>query len=55
MQQLRTHSSESSPVLEALAGTDCQFCDPGTLEAEVYKGNDAAVCAKCGTPAAQIW
>ena len=27
----------------------------GILEESSYKGNDALVCASCGTPATQVW
>ncbi|GAB3017478.1 HVO_A0556 family zinc finger protein [Natronobiforma cellulositropha] len=42
-------------LLVTLEGRDCDFCEGGTLERRSYKGNLAAVCGSCHTPAAQIW
>lgn len=54
MQQLDDDSHESAPVLTALEGDDCTHCEPGTLELDTYKGDDAVVCASCGVPGARL-
>lgn len=43
------------PVLAALEGDACSFCDAGTLVRGEYKGNAAVVCDDCQTPGAQLW
>jgi len=40
-------------VVAAVVGDTCAFCENGTLERDTYRGNDAAVCSTCGTPAVQ--
>lgn len=47
--------NETEPVLAALAGDDCRWCDSGTLTRAEFKGDDAAVCDECATPAARVW
>lgn len=43
------------PVVAALTGTDCSFCDEGMLVQGTYKGNNAVLCDACETPGAQFW
>ncbi|GAB3021995.1 HVO_A0556 family zinc finger protein [Natronobiforma cellulositropha] len=45
----------SEAVLATLEHSSCTFCDDGVLVRDVYKGNDAVVCANCGVPGAQVW
>lgn len=45
----------SYPVLEALEGESCTFCDEGELVQGVYKGKNAVICESCETPTAQLW
>ncbi len=42
-------------VIGCLVGEKCQWCDNGTLVHDTYKGNEAAICDACETPAAQLW
>ncbi|SFS68422.1 HVO_A0556 family zinc finger protein [Halostagnicola kamekurae] len=51
LEQTRTETD----ALEQLASSRCQYCADGTLVLESYRGNDAAVCETCGTPAMQVW
>lgn len=53
--QRQESGSDLHPVIDALEGTDCSFCDGGELVQDSYKGNDAVVCDVCGTPGAQLW
>ena len=53
--QLMDDSVASSPVLAALEGRACAFCEEGELLRGSYKGNDAVICDACGTPGAQVW
>ncbi|WP_368085924.1 HVO_A0556 family zinc finger protein [Haladaptatus cibarius] len=46
--------SEQS-VLTVLHGRTCEYCEAGILTHEEYKGNEAAVCDNCETPAMQVW
>ncbi|WP_168216254.1 HVO_A0556 family zinc finger protein [Halorussus halobius] len=43
------------PLLVALGGEDCPWCEAGTLRRETFKGDDAVVCEDCGTPAVRVW
>ena len=54
MQQPESKSS-SHPVINALEGNTCSYCDEGTLIYRTFKGNDAIVCNSCETPSAQLW
>lgn len=48
-------SHDADPdLLARLAGTDCPFCE-GSVAPGEYKGNAAAVCGACGTPAVQLF
>jgi hypothetical protein len=42
-------------VLAALVGDDCGWCGSGTLVREEFKGDAAAVCEECDTPAVRVW
>lgn len=46
---------DSDTLLAPLVGDDCAWCANGTLARESFKGDDAAVCENCGTPAARVW
>jgi hypothetical protein len=46
--------SPGHALLDRLAGTDCRFCGGAVAPGE-YKGNAAAVCGACGTPAVQLF
>ncbi|WP_433624194.1 HVO_A0556 family zinc finger protein [Halomicrococcus sp. NG-SE-24] len=48
-------STTKSSVIRRLEGRQCQWCEDGRLERDTYKGNRAAVCQSCETPAVQIW
>jgi len=50
-----TKAKRQLDVVTAVIGDDCQFCDPGSLEQQTYKGKRAAVCDHCGTPQIQTW
>jgi hypothetical protein len=43
-------------VLASVVATPCPLsgCD-GELDRETFKGTDALVCARCGTPAVRVW
>ncbi|NUB91486.1 hypothetical protein HTZ84_10705 [Haloterrigena sp. SYSU A558-1] len=43
------------PVVDALEGKRCTFCDEGELVQGVYKGKNAVICESCETPTAQLW
>ncbi|WP_321576063.1 HVO_A0556 family zinc finger protein [Halosolutus gelatinilyticus] len=55
MQEIMGTTGREIGILDALAGSDCTFCGAGTLDHDVYKGNNAVVCAECGVPGAQVW
>ena len=55
MQQSVGGDAVVHPVIDALEGADCSFCDDGTLVREEYKGKNAVVCESCDTPGAQLW
>jgi hypothetical protein len=54
MQQVPSEDASGS-LLAILVGDDCRWCAHGTLAREEFKGDDAAVCENCGTPAARVW
>lgn len=54
MQRVSSEDADE-PLLVALAGDDCRWCGDGTLARETFKGDDAVVCADCGTPAVRVW
>ncbi|WP_175607220.1 HVO_A0556 family zinc finger protein [Natrinema saccharevitans] len=53
--QLTNDETGTYPVLEALEGERCSFCDRGRLVRGSYKGNAAVICDTCETPGAQLW
>jgi len=53
--QLTDDATVGSPVLEALEGNMCTFCEAGVLLRDSYKGNQAVICDSCHTPGAQVW
>ena len=55
MQQAAENDIDVHPIIDALEGTNCPFCDNGTLVRSVYKGNTAVVCDACDVPGAQVW
>ncbi|WP_222912802.1 HVO_A0556 family zinc finger protein [Natrinema sp. SYSU A 869] len=54
MQQQRSETVVH-PVIDALEGRTCSFCEKGKLVQDIYKGNDAVICDVCATPSAQLW
>lgn len=54
MQQVPSKDASKS-LLAVLVGDDCSWCATGTLAREEFKGDDAAVCENCETPAARVW
>ena len=55
MQLTDDSAAVGHPVLAALEGNACSFCDTGTLVRDCYKGNAAVICDECQTPGAQVW
>jgi len=53
--QLTDDTAVDSPVLEALEGNTCLFCEDGVLLQDRYKGKQAVICDSCHTPGAQVW
>ncbi|WP_332897142.1 HVO_A0556 family zinc finger protein [Haladaptatus sp. CMSO5] len=45
----------SSSVIKSLSGQECQWCSAGSLSSTTFKGTEAVVCDRCGTPAARFW
>ena len=54
MQQVASQDA-SDALLETLVGDGCNWCATGTLAREEFRGDEAAVCEDCGTPAARVW
>jgi hypothetical protein len=54
MQQVPSQNTSKS-LLATLVGGDCRWCATGTLVREEFKGDAAAVCENCGTPAVRVW
>ncbi|WP_319633695.1 HVO_A0556 family zinc finger protein [Natronorubrum aibiense] len=50
-----TRSLQSERLFGTLEKRHCEFCDNGTLERDIYKGNNALVCSNCGVPTVQVW
>ena len=55
MQESMGTNATMHPVVDALEGADCTFCDQGELVRGVYKGKTAVICDSCETPGAQLW
>ncbi|RQG96030.1 HVO_A0556 family zinc finger protein [Natrarchaeobius chitinivorans] len=55
MEQLVESEPSAGTVVDALVGGNCSYCEDGTLVRDSYKGNAAAVCDCCETPAVQVW
>ncbi|SEV81640.1 HVO_A0556 family zinc finger protein [Natrinema salifodinae] len=53
--QLTDADTVGHPVLDALDGADCSFCEEGVLVRDSYHGNAAVICDDCHTPGAQVW
>ncbi|WP_192498379.1 HVO_A0556 family zinc finger protein [Halorussus halophilus] len=54
MQEASPRTAAHDPI-SALVGDDCSWCANGALTRAEFKGDDAAVCDDCGTPAARVW
>ncbi|WP_174811821.1 HVO_A0556 family zinc finger protein [Salinadaptatus halalkaliphilus] len=55
MAQSPQPAADDRRLLDVLEERPCSFCETGTLERGLYKGNNAVVCDNCGTPRAQLW
>ena len=59
MAELQARTADPEPPKAGILGrvvrqNSCPDCD-GDLERKSYKGNPAAVCTDCGTPAVQLF
>lgn len=54
MQETSIQNAAEDPV-SALVGHECSWCVDGALARTEFKGDDAAVCENCGTPAVRVW
>lgn len=54
MQETSWRNATEDPVA-ALVGGECSWCVNGELKKDEFKGDEAAVCDDCGTPAARVW
>ena len=54
MPETSSQNVTEDPVA-ALVGDDCRWCVDGALTRDEFKGDDAAVCDNCGTPAVRVW
>lgn len=51
-----TSLQAGDPLVEQLRGTVCQYGNcAGTLRHATFKGDEAVVCERCGTPAVRLW
>ncbi|WP_335343064.1 HVO_A0556 family zinc finger protein [Halomontanus rarus] len=55
MQRLDGGQSEEEHLLSRLEGTECTYCDTGTLTRTTFRSDKAVVCEACDTPAVRFW